>query len=212
MGLRPVEIFLLLQCEDRLKSSESEVYRRQILTTKVYPRTVRVRHVEPRNKQITPYSPYPTCSLLWMTASGLEMLHEISPEKMMWLITYELFTNTSSRYDLSSSLGQAHVSAYRRSLAVSSTTISYSVYVVILGVCLRFKPHWMFQIYKCVIIKDREELTSCSSLIHSHMFPLLDVLYRQGPGCIEYYNQLFCLRGHLGGVSEIQTSLDVSDL
>ena len=41
-----------------------------------------------------------------------------------------------------------HASAYRRSLAVSGTIISYSVYVVILGVCLRFKPHWMFQIYK----------------------------------------------------------------
>ena len=66
-------------------------------------------------------------------------------------------------------------SAYRRSLAVSSTTISYSVYVVILGVCLRFKPHWMFQIYKYVK-EGREELTSCSSLMHSHMFPLLDVL------------------------------------
>ena len=57
---------------------------------------------------------------------------------------------------------------------ISSTTISYSVYVVILGVCLRFKPHWMFQIYKYVI-EGRDELTSCSSLIHSHMFPLLDV-------------------------------------
>ena len=34
----------------------------------------------------------------------------------------------------------------------------------------------------------------------------------QEPGRIEYHNQLFCLRGHLGGVSEIQTSLDVSDL
>ena len=34
----------------------------------------------------------------------------------------------------------------------------------------------------------------------------------QEPGRIEYYNQLFCLCGHLGGVSEIQTSLDVSDL
>ena len=60
-------------------------------------------------------------------------------------------------------LGEAHGSSYRRSLALSSTTISYSVYVVILGVCLRFKPHWKFQIYKCVI-KGREELTSCSSV------------------------------------------------
>ena len=34
----------------------------------------------------------------------------------------------------------------------------------------------------------------------------------QKPGCIEYYNQLLSLCGHLGGVSEIQTSLDVSDL
>ena len=79
---------------------------------------------------------------------------------------------------LSFSLGQSHASAYRRSLAVSSTTFSYSVYLVILGVCLRFKPHCMFQIYKYVI-EGREELTSCSSLIHSHMFPLLDVLYGQ---------------------------------
>ena len=29
---------------DRLKSSESDVYRRQILTTKVDPRAVRVKH------------------------------------------------------------------------------------------------------------------------------------------------------------------------
>ena len=34
----------------------------------------------------------------------------------------------------------------------------------------------------------------------------------QEPGRIEYYNQLFCLCGHIGGVSEIQTSLDVLDL
>ena len=32
----------------------------------------------------------------------------------------------------------------------------------------------------------------------------------QEPGRMQYYNQLFC--GHLGGVSEIQTSLDVSVL
>ena len=67
---------------------------------------------------------------------------------------------------------------YRRSLAVSSTTIRYSVYVVILGMCLRFKPHWMFQIYKQVI-KGHEELTSSSSVMHSYLFLLLDVLYRQ---------------------------------
>ena len=81
-------------------------------------------------------------------------------------------------YIVASSLGQAHASVYRRSVAVSSTTICYSAYVVILGVCLRFKPHWIFQIYKYVI-KGREELTSCSSLVHSYLFPLLDVLYRQ---------------------------------
>ena len=77
-----------------------------------------------------------------------------------------------------SSLGQSHASTYRRSLAVSSTTISYPAYVVIFGVCLRFKPHWMFQIYKYVI-KGREELTFCWSLMHSFLFPLLDVSYRQ---------------------------------
>ena len=43
MGLWPLEICLLLQCGDRLESSESDVYRRQILTTKVDPRALRVR-------------------------------------------------------------------------------------------------------------------------------------------------------------------------
>ena len=41
MGLRILEIFLFLQCEDRFLTSESDVYRRQILTTKVDPRAVR---------------------------------------------------------------------------------------------------------------------------------------------------------------------------
>ena len=35
--------------------------------------------------------------------------------------------------------------------------------VVILGVCLRFKPHWMFPIYNKVV-KGHEELTSCAAL------------------------------------------------
>ena len=43
MGLRPLVIFLFLQCGDQLQSSESDVYRRQILTTKVDPRAVRVK-------------------------------------------------------------------------------------------------------------------------------------------------------------------------
>ena len=47
MGVRPLEIFLLLQCGDKLQSSESDVYRRQILTTKVYPRAVRVNGSHP---------------------------------------------------------------------------------------------------------------------------------------------------------------------
>ena len=42
MGLRPSAIFLLSQCGDRLYSPESDVYRLQILMTKVEPRTVRV--------------------------------------------------------------------------------------------------------------------------------------------------------------------------
>ena len=44
MGLWPLEIFSLLQCGDRLYSSESEVYRRQILKTKVSPRAVKVKY------------------------------------------------------------------------------------------------------------------------------------------------------------------------
>ena len=46
-----------------------------------------------------------------------------------------------------------------------------------------------------------------SSFGQSH----LSVTYRTA-GAWPYYNQLFCLCGHLGGVSEIQTSLDVLDL
>ena len=36
----------------------------------------------------------------------------------------------------------------------------------------------MFQIYKYVI-KGHEELNSCSAVMHSYLFPLLDVLYRK---------------------------------
>ena len=42
MGLRPLEIFNFFQCEDRLYTSESDVYRRQILTYKDSPRAERV--------------------------------------------------------------------------------------------------------------------------------------------------------------------------
>ena len=42
MGLWSLEIFLLIQCGDRLQSVESDVCGRQILTTKVDPRAVRV--------------------------------------------------------------------------------------------------------------------------------------------------------------------------
>ena len=44
MGLRPLHIFLVLQCGDRLQTSESDVYKRQILTSKVDLRTVRAKH------------------------------------------------------------------------------------------------------------------------------------------------------------------------
>ena len=42
MGLRQLVMFLPLQCGDRLHTSESVVYGRQILTTKVDLRAVRV--------------------------------------------------------------------------------------------------------------------------------------------------------------------------
>ena len=47
MGLRPLEIYLLLglQCGDRLYSSESDVYRRQILTTKIDPFAVKLKRL-----------------------------------------------------------------------------------------------------------------------------------------------------------------------
>ena len=53
--LRPLEICLLLQCGERLKTSESDVYRRQILTTKVAPRAVRVKTssiINPKQNQL----------------------------------------------------------------------------------------------------------------------------------------------------------------
>ena len=43
MGVRVLEIVLTLQCGDRLYTSESDVYRRQILTTEVDPRVVRAK-------------------------------------------------------------------------------------------------------------------------------------------------------------------------
>ena len=42
MGLRLLQIFSYIQCQDRLESSESDIYRRQIMATKVAPRAVRV--------------------------------------------------------------------------------------------------------------------------------------------------------------------------
>ena len=61
--LRRLEIFVLLQHGERLFSAESDVYRRQILTTKVGPRAVRVnyRHLlrsfNPYNAKIFLYRP-----------------------------------------------------------------------------------------------------------------------------------------------------------
>ena len=43
MGQRPLQRFQLFQCGDRLYTSESDVYRRQILTSKDGPRTERVK-------------------------------------------------------------------------------------------------------------------------------------------------------------------------
>ena len=43
MDLWPLEIVLLLQCGDRLQTSESDICRRQILTSKVDPCAVRVK-------------------------------------------------------------------------------------------------------------------------------------------------------------------------
>ena len=39
LGLRPILFFNSFQCGDRLQASDSEVYKRQILTSKVGPRT-----------------------------------------------------------------------------------------------------------------------------------------------------------------------------
>ena len=49
MDLRPLEIFHFFQCGDRLYTSESDVYRRQILTYKDGPRN---EGVDTRSQQI----------------------------------------------------------------------------------------------------------------------------------------------------------------
>ena len=45
MGIRPLEISSLLQCGDRLQLLESDVCRRQALTTSVNLRAVRVKQI-----------------------------------------------------------------------------------------------------------------------------------------------------------------------
>ena len=45
MDLRPLQILVFLQCGDRLYASESDVYRRQIMTIEVDPRAIRVNHL-----------------------------------------------------------------------------------------------------------------------------------------------------------------------
>ena len=42
MGLRSLHIFYFFQCEDRLLTSQSDVYRRHILTSEDGPRAERV--------------------------------------------------------------------------------------------------------------------------------------------------------------------------
>ena len=46
MGVLTLEIFLILQCGDRFYTAESDVYRRQILTSKVNPRAVRAKDLD----------------------------------------------------------------------------------------------------------------------------------------------------------------------
>ena len=55
--------------------------------------------------------------------------------------------------------------------------------------------------------KDKEQPGT-----YIYHLPLAGLTRVLPPGRIECYNQLFCLCGQLGGLSEIQTSLDVSDL
>ena len=66
--------------------------------------------------------------------------------------------------------------------------------------------------YDGVVIEDKWHCKAAALGIIIFPWPVSRECIPQEPGHIEYYNQLFCLRGHLGSVSEIQTSLDVSDL
>ena len=68
MGLWPVEICLLLLCGDRLQSSESDVYRRQVLTTKVNSRAVRIN---------------PTCLHVYSITDNKHVLYIVSETIML---------------------------------------------------------------------------------------------------------------------------------
>ena len=87
------------------------------------------------------------------------------------------------------------------------------------------KRHFVIRPAESLLLKETSEYTLsvpyttanrvCQVVLHVFSifpWPVSRKCKPQEPGRIEYYNQLFCLRGHLGGVSEIQTSLDVSDL
>ena len=91
---------------------------------------------------------------------------------------WRLMISNQAACSTRSSLGQSHVSAYRRSLAVSSTTISYSCQCDHLGGVSEIQTSLNVSDLKKVI-KGHEEWISSSSLMHRYPFPLLDVLYRQ---------------------------------
>ena len=74
----------------------------------------------------------------------------------------------------------------------------------------QFRASWAIAKYE-MILRMAYKLDTITYVRHLPLASLTRVL-QQEPGRIEYYNQLFSLPGHLGGVSEIQTSLDVSDL
>ena len=83
MGLRPLIFFLIFQCGDRLYTSESDVYRRQILTYEDGPRTERVKYITlPLESKYTSkfntqrlYPMYAACKLDAECRNGFEPSH-----------------------------------------------------------------------------------------------------------------------------------------
>ena len=101
------------------------------------------------------YSLYHICGIVYCWRDELSVVHDC-PIMVIGCVVFASF------------LGRSHASDHRRSLAVSSTILSY--------ICLCGHLGCVSEIQTSLdvsdLIKCHEELTSCSSLMHSYLFPI----------------------------------------